>query len=114
MTEVVVTDAFEDWYENLSDDDRDAVYRVVGLLEARGTTLPYPYSSAIQGSRIAMRELRIQAGGKPLRVLYAFDPARQAVLLLGGDKTGDKRFYERLVPVAERLFAEHLASTRPG
>jgi hypothetical protein len=41
-------------------------------------------------------------------VLYAFDPVRRAVLLIGGDKTGDNRFYERLVPIAERIFAQYL------
>lgn len=51
-----------------------------------------------------MRELRIQSGGKPLRVFYAFDPRRSAILLIGGDKTGDDRFYERMIPVADDLY----------
>ncbi len=72
-------------------------------------TLGFPCSSAIEGSGIALRELRVQSGGRPLRVFYAFDPKRQAVLLLGGDKTGDDRFYETHVPRAERLWTEYLA-----
>ena len=55
-----------------------------------------------------MRELRVQSGGRPVRVLYAFDPARAALLLLGGDKTGNERWYAENVPRAERIFAEHL------
>ena len=55
-----------------------------------------------------MRELRAQAGGDPLRILYAFDPRRTALLLLGGDKTGDERWYEVNVPIADRLFEQHL------
>ena len=51
-----------------------------------------------------MRELRIQSGGKPLRVFYAFDPRRSAILLIGGDKTGGDRFYERMIPVADDLY----------
>lgn len=51
-----------------------------------------------------MRELRIQSGGKPLRVFYAFDPRRSAILLIGGDKTGDDRFYERMIPVVDDLY----------
>ena len=51
-----------------------------------------------------LRELRIQSGGRPLLVLYIFDPRRDALLLIGGDKTGDDRFYERLIPQAERLW----------
>jgi hypothetical protein len=82
----------------------------VRMLEQRGPNLPFPYSSGINGSRHArMRELRVQSGGKPLRVFYAFDPRRSAILLIGGDKTGDKRFYERMIPVADDLYDEHLA-----
>jgi hypothetical protein len=58
-----------------------------------------------------LRELRIQSVGRPFRVFYAFDPARQAVVLIGGDKTGDARFYERMVPLAERLWKEYLDET---
>lgn len=55
-----------------------------------------------------MRELRIQHRGRPYRVLYAFDPRRAAILLLGGDKTGNDRWYQEQVPVADRLHDEHL------
>lgn len=108
MVEVVVTVEFETWYLGLAADDTEAVFTMVGLLEAKGTALGFPYSSAIKGVSFALRELRIQSGGRPLRVFYAFDPKRQAVLLLGGDKTGDDRFYETMVPRAERLWREYL------
>jgi hypothetical protein len=55
-----------------------------------------------------MRELRTQSGGRPLRTLYAFDPRRSAILLIGGEKTGDDRWYEKFVPVADRIFERHL------
>ena len=95
MVEVITTDEFSDWYQALEWNDADAVTRVVGLLEQQGVALGFPHSSAIVGSKIAMRELRVQSRGRPLRVFYVFDPKRQAVLLLGGDKTGDNWFYER-------------------
>src|SRR6267142_4729650 len=57
---------------------------------------------------LSMRELRIQHAGRPYRVLYAFDPRRAAILLIGGDKTGNDRWYETYVPVADRLYADHL------
>jgi hypothetical protein len=57
-----------------------------------------------------MRELRIQCKGRPFRVLYAFDPRRIAILLIGGDKTGNDRWYEEFVPIADRLYDEHLAT----
>ena len=56
-----------------------------------------------------MRELRIQSGGNPLRVFYAFDSRRSAILLIGGDKTGNDRFYETFTPVADELYDIHLA-----
>ena len=80
------------------------------LLEERGPHLPFPYSSRVKGSRhSAMRELRVQHQGRPYRVLYVFDPRRVAILLLGGDKTGDDRWYEKNVPLADRLYDNYLA-----
>jgi hypothetical protein len=112
VTDVVATDEFREWYESLDEADDVAVVRAIDLLEARGVRLGFPHSSDIKGASFALRELRAQAQGRPLRVLYAFDPARQAVLLIGGDKTGDSRFYERMIPVAERIWCEYLTETR--
>jgi hypothetical protein len=108
VVNVVGSDEFDAWFQALEDSDADAVARVVDMLELQGVTLPFPYSSAIKGSKIALRELRVQSGGRPLRVFYAFDPVRQAVLLLGGDKTGNDRFYATMIPLAERVFARYL------
>lgn len=55
-----------------------------------------------------MHELRIQHRGHPYRVLYIFDPRRMALLLLGGDKTGDNRWYERAVPMADQIYEQFL------
>jgi hypothetical protein len=110
-TEVYFTDEFEAWYASLSEGEQDRVYRSVGLLEAFGVTLPFPHSSALKGASFPMRELRTQAEGDPLRTFYAFDPARNAVLLIGGDKTGDARFYERMIPIAEKIWKAYLHET---
>ena len=59
-----------------------------------------------------MRELRVQSGGHPLRIFYAFDPRRTAILLIGGDKTGDDRFYETYLPIADRLYDTYLEDLR--
>ena len=81
----------------------------VELLRQLGPHLGRPHVDAIQGSRHSnMKELRTQHQGRPLRTLFAFDPRRCAILLVGGDKTGDDRFYDRMVPVADRLYDEHL------
>ena len=76
--EIVTTDEFKGWFFALDDKDAEAVVHLVGLLVSAGVTLRFPYSSAIQGSVIAMRELRVQSKGRPLRILYAFDPRRNA------------------------------------
>jgi hypothetical protein len=111
VVEVVVTDEFCDWYDALDAADQDAVRRVVNLLEHRGVALGEPYASAIVGGKHALRELRVQSRGRPIRIFYAFDRRRQAVLLIAGNKTGDDRFYETYVPKAERLLEEYLAET---
>ena len=106
---VEYTNEFSDWWETLAENEQDDVAALVGLLEEHGPGLPYPQSSGIKGSRHDhMRELRVQSGGKPVRVFYAFDPRRTAILLIGGDKTGNDRFYQRFVPLADRLYDEHV------
>jgi len=59
-----------------------------------------------------MRELRVQHAGRPYRLLFAFDPRRCAILLLGGDKTGNDRWYDENVPIADRLYDVHLELLR--
>lgn len=71
------------------------------------------WASGINGSKHSqMRELRTQHEGRPYRTLYAFDPRRSAILLIGGDKTGDDRWYEINVPIADRLYDSHLQQLR--
>lgn len=107
--EVEYTDEFEEWWDGLSEAEQESVAASVFLLEEKGPHLAFPHSSGIESSRHRhMRELRIQHEGRPYRVLYAFDPRRMAILLLGGDKTGDDRWYDRNVPIADRLYDGHL------
>ena len=111
--DVEFTDEFGAWWDELSEAEQESIDVTVQLLESRGPNLPFPYSSGIVISRHShMRELRIQHQGRPYRVLYAFDPRRSAILLIGGDKTGDGRWYEANVPVADRLYDEHLELLR--
>jgi hypothetical protein len=90
---VEYTDEFVQWWDTLTADEQADVSDYVEELEKRGPQLSFPYSSDIKGSRHGpMRELRVQSGGKPIRVFYAFDPRRTAILLIGGRKGGNKRF----------------------
>lgn len=106
---VEYTDEFEEWWLTLSESEQDEIAATVMLLEEVGPSLAYPYSSNVKGSRHgAMRELRVQHAGDPYRILYAFDPRRCAILLLGGNKKGDDRWYETHVPTADRIYDDHL------
>lgn len=107
------TDEFAEWFSALSEGEKADVIAVVDMLVERGPRLRYPHSSGIVQSRHSqMRELRIQHAGRPYRVLYAFDPRRSAILLLGGDKTGNHRWYDIFVPVADRLYEEYVEEIR--
>jgi hypothetical protein len=109
LTEVEYTNEFGAWWDALTESEQESVAYSVGLLEAKGPALRYPHSSGVENSRHAhMRELRVQHQGRPYRVFYAFDPLRKAILLIAGDKTGDDRFYERLIPAADNLYDQHL------
>ncbi len=111
--DVAVTEVFERWWNALNESEQQDVRAAIDLLEVRGPALRFPYCSAVVTSRHnQMRELRIQHQGRPYRVLYAFDPRRMALILLGGDKTGKDRWYEINVPIADRLFDEHLELLR--
>lgn len=107
--QVEYTDEFEAWWIGLDEEEQIDIDAVVGLLEAKGPHLPYPYSTELKGTRYgSMRELRIQHKGKPYRILYAFDPRRSAILLIGGRKTGGRHWYEKYVPWAEKIYEQHL------
>lgn len=111
--EIEYTDEFGAWWESLSEEEQISLAASVRLLEVRGPNLGFPHSSGINGSKHGhMRELRTQHGGRPFRTLYAFDPRRNAILLIGGDKTGDNRWYETHVPIADQLYDEHLQQLR--
>lgn len=113
MWDVEYTNEFENWWDSLTESEQVDISASVGLLEARGPALGFPHSSGINDSKHQhMRELRVQHKGKPYRVLYAFDPRRTALLLIGGDKTGNDRWYEIYVPVADNLYDQHIKSLK--
>lgn len=112
MWSIEQTETFEEWYFSLGDTDRESVLAAMLMLQEKGPMLPRPHADTVNGSQFRnMKELRIQSQGKPLRAFFAFDPHRTGVLLCAGDKGGnDKRFYEVMIPVADREYAAHLES----
>ncbi len=109
--EVNGIDEFAEWFGRLDEPEQDEVIAVVELLARDGPTLGRPHADRIASSKHHnMKELRPRSEAKHLRMLYVFDPRREAVLLLGGDKQGQwDRWYASAVPEAERLYERYLA-----
>jgi hypothetical protein len=111
--DVEYTDEFGDWWDTLSEDEQESLAVSVELLRQLGPGLPRPHADTLKGSKHPnMKELRTQHKGRPMRTMFAFDPRRCAILLIGGDKTGDNRFYDKMIPLADSLYDQHLKSLR--
>jgi len=108
-----VTDEFLDWWQQLSQDQQESVADRVDLLANRGPDLGRPVVERIHSSRHHnMKELRAARGGA-LRILFMFDPRRQVILLLGGDKSGAwEAWYQQAVPEADELYDTYLNELR--
>jgi hypothetical protein len=107
------TDEYFRWWQTLDEDEQESLRASVGLLEKRGPQLGRPHADTISGSRHAnMKELRTQHAGRPYRTFFAFDPRRSAILLIGGEKTGEKQFYNRMIPIADKLYDEYLTELK--
>ncbi|GGY01827.1 toxin RelE [Litchfieldella qijiaojingensis] len=113
MWSIEQTETFEEWYFSLEEIDRENVLAAILMLQERGPMLPRPHADTVNDSQYRnMKELRIQSQGRPLRAFFAFDPRRTGILLCAGDKTGNKRFYDDMIPVADREYAAHLESLK--
>ena len=111
MYDVFFTQYFTDWYNNLTDDEQDTIQANIIILQQYGYQLGRPKVDTIKGSKLTnLKELRIQHDGKPYRAFFIFDPTRKAIMLCGGDKTGDKRFYKTMIPIAETVYSDYLAT----
>ncbi|MEZ5278997.1 MAG: type II toxin-antitoxin system RelE/ParE family toxin [Acidimicrobiales bacterium] len=115
--EVEYTHEFEEWYESLSEVQQDAVISRVEVLESTGPGLGRPTVDNVHQSKHSnMKELRCEGA---IRVMFAFDPRRMAILLIGGDKSPDdpgtpnwNRWYDHYTPIADDLYDTHLEELR--
>ena len=108
---VLLHDAFDAEFNDLPEAVQDEILAHMGLLKQFGPTLGRPRVDTLKGSRHAnMKELRFDAANGVWRIAFAFDPKRQAILLVGGDKSGgsEKRFYRQLIKKADARFNEHV------
>jgi hypothetical protein len=112
MWQIETTDEFDGWYTSIDEDARVELATKIELLKLFGPRLARPHADTLKGSKHKnMKELRANTASTVLRVAFAFDPTRQAILLIGGDKSGvsQKRFYKTLIDRADKLFDLHLA-----
>jgi hypothetical protein len=101
------------WIAQLDDDTKEAIYKNLLILRELGPSLGRPYVDTIENSKHKnMKELRVQNKKRLFRVFFAFDPDRNALLLIGGDKRGDKRFYQRMIPKADEIYDRYLKEKR--
>jgi hypothetical protein len=113
--EIVFHKDFEEWWSEQNEALQDSMAMVLNLLEEFGTNLGRPYVDTLKGSLLTnLKELRVQHKGEPYRLLFVFDPQRQAVVLVGGNKAGDKRWYEKNIAIAEKRYTEYLKDTKGG
>ena len=107
--DVEFDDGFAAWFDGLDETLQDEILAHIVLLRERGPNLGRPYVDTVEGSKFTnMKELRVQFRGDPWRILFAFDPRRAAILLVGGCKRGDKRWYNKHIPIADERFRQHL------
>lgn len=105
--------SFDPEYDTLPEPVQDELLALMQLLAVYGPQLGRPHADTLSGSRHAnMKELRFEAADGVWRVAFAFDPVRQAILLVAGDKSGvaQRRFYKTLIATADARFDEHLAA----
>jgi hypothetical protein len=104
------TDEFDSWWQTLTDPEQRKVVASVEALQELGPSAGRPLVDSVEGSRHSnMKELRVT---QTMRIFFAFDPRRVAILLIGGDKAGKtKRFYKRMISQADRIYDEHLQGT---
>jgi hypothetical protein len=107
------TDEFEEWWKTLTALEQRQVLSSIQILEAAGPSAGRPWVDSVKGTRHRnMKELR---ASRTIRVFFAFDPRRVAVLLIGGDKAGrTKRFYRQMVSKADKIYDAHLRRTTKG
>ncbi len=110
MWTIETTDTFDEWFGDLDDTDKTNVLASLIVLQERGPMLSRPYADTVNGScHRNMKELRVQSKGDPIRAFFAFDPSRKGILLCAGNKAGnEKRFYDDMIPIADREFTAHL------
>ncbi len=115
MWDILFAPEYVEEFRALDPAAQEAILVKIDLLRDQGPNLGRPTVDTVRGSVFPnMKELRVQHSGQPWRILFAFDPARRAIFLVGGNKAGDKRWYKRFIPIADARYRRHLGSDSNG
>lgn len=113
--DVYFTERFEKWLLEQDIKTQEDILAHIGLLEKKGPNLSRPYADTVKESKFPnMKELRVQSQGNPYRLFFAFNPQREAIILIADNKKGwkDSDFYKKMIPLADRIFADVLDEKR--
>ena len=109
MIEIIISKEFEDWFRNIDSQAKKDIFASIETLREFGSSLGRPHVDTLNGSKLKnLKELRVRSSGKPYRILFIFDPKRRALLLVGGNKAEDKKFYEKMIKKAEIIYEQFL------
>lgn len=100
---------FEQWFFEQEEAIQDTILAHLTVLKELGPALGRPSVDTLKNTKLPnLKELRIQHNGSPWRILFAFDPKRQAILLVGGNKQSDNRWYKKAIALAEKRYNKYL------
>ncbi|EOB4971333.1 type II toxin-antitoxin system RelE/ParE family toxin [Vibrio fluvialis] len=111
MFNISVRQLFADWLKESTSKERIEIRAALKVLEQDGPNLGRPNVDTVHDSKHRnMKELRVQVGGRPIRIFFAFDPTRTGIILCGGykDGSGDKQFYKKYIKIADKEYSDHL------
>ncbi len=109
MYELKRTEEFTLWFKDLDLDTKKDILISIEILKEFGPKLGRPHVDTIAGSKIKnLKELRINSKNRPFRIFFVFDPERNAVLLIGGNKATSKKFYPNMIKKSEDLYSDYL------
>jgi hypothetical protein len=109
MWKVYRTDEFKEWFDNLNVEAKEPILKDILILSNYGPSLSRPYVDTLKGSKLKnLKELRTKFKNNYFRIIFAFDPERDIILLVGGNKSNDKNFYSKIISKAEKLFLKHI------
>lgn len=108
MWEIKQTSEFKEWYSSLDQGAQKDIYQSMLVLSEIGPSLGRPRVDTIKSSTISnLKELRVQSNGRPFRIFFLFNHKRNAIILIGANKAGKKKFYEEMIILAEKIYIKY-------